>query len=458
MAGQDGLGGGLTVLGGGVAGLAIGFYARQLGLPVTIYEARERAGGLCSTYEHHGFLFDSGAHRLHDKDPDITGDVRRLLGDALCVVDRPSKIFDDGRLIDFPFRLRDLLWHLGPGAIARSAVDMARVRVANRHAVPASFEDLAVQKYGRTIADRFLLNYSRKLWGHPCDTLSPRVSGGRLNGLDLRRFVIDTALGRQRDGRGIDGTFYYPSRGIGMLSDALAKGAGPDAIRTGARVERLRHDNRRIREVVVEGLGSVAVETVASTVPVEQLVAMLDPPAPVAVLDLARTLTHRDLILVALFLRRDSVTSAATVYFPDPSVAFTRVTEPRNRSAAMSPPGHTSLVAEIPCSAGEPLWSADDAELVEVVWKPLERLGWVSAGENVGSTVVRLRHAYPVLLLEIEEAVGAVRNYLGRFENLALAGRSGRFEYSWVHDMLRHGKDIAASCVAQRRRLGAGVA
>ncbi|HEX7485452.1 MAG TPA: hypothetical protein VF332_04825, partial [Vicinamibacterales bacterium] len=231
---------------------------------------------------------------------------------------------------------------------------------------------------------------------------------------------------------------------------ALAQGCGPDAIRTGMEVRRLCHDNTRIRAVVVEGLGRVAVDAVASTLPVERLLAMMDPPPAEGILDLAQKLMHRDLILVALFLRREYVTSAATVYFPDPAIAFTRVTEPRNRSAAMSPPGHTSLVAEIPCNSGEPRWSADDADLVGLVRRPLEQIGWIRQGELLRSQVVRLRRAYPVLSLELENSLGAVLRYLGGFENLTLAGRSGRFEYGWIHDMLRHGKDIVASSATGR--------
>ena len=42
----------------------------------------------------------------------------------------------------------------------------------------ARFE-AAYRRYGPALASRFLLNYSHKLWGVPCDRLSTRVSGGR---------------------------------------------------------------------------------------------------------------------------------------------------------------------------------------------------------------------------------------------------------------------------------------
>ena len=80
----------LTILGAGITGLAVGSYARRHGVPATIFEAQPRPGGLSVTFEHEGFLFDSGAHRFHDKDPSITRDVRGLLGDDLRVVIGPA--------------------------------------------------------------------------------------------------------------------------------------------------------------------------------------------------------------------------------------------------------------------------------------------------------------------------------------------------------------------------------
>jgi protoporphyrinogen oxidase len=437
----------MAVLGGGVAGLGVGFYARRCGLETTVFEARDRVGGLSVTFGQERFLFDSGAHRIHDKDPEVTRDIQDLLGASLLVVDRPSMIFDDGRLMRFPFQLTDVLRHLGPGMVAQGALDLAAARVAAPD--PDSFAGLAVNRYGRTLAKRFLLGYSRKLWGIPCERLSARVSGARLRGLDLRQFLLQSLLGRGGDRRSADGTFYYPVRGIGMLAEALARGCGPGAVHTNAEVLRLAHEGRRVRTIEVKGVGRRPVDAVTSTLPLDRLLAVMDPPPPERILRLAQGLTHRNLVLVGLFLEKPSVTRAATVYFPDPRVPFTRVTEPRNRSEAMSPPGHTSLVAEIPCGAADPLWGADDADLVELVQRHLAGIGWVRAPEVIGSRVVRLPHAYPVLSLDVERSLGAITGYLDGLTNLTLAGRNGRFEYGWIHNMLRSAKDLAESSIAR---------
>ena len=78
---------------------------------------------------------------------------------------------------------------------------------------------------------------------------------------------------------------------------------------------------------------------------------------------MADSIRYRQVRLVVLLLDRESVTRAATVYFPSSEFEFTRLSEPRNRSTDMSPLGKTSLLAEIPCHEEEEIWRADDQSL-----------------------------------------------------------------------------------------------
>ena len=70
----------ISILGGGLAGLAVGHFARKHGFTFRIYEAGDEVGGNCRTFCRGDFRFDSGAHRFHDKDAAITNEIRRLLG------------------------------------------------------------------------------------------------------------------------------------------------------------------------------------------------------------------------------------------------------------------------------------------------------------------------------------------------------------------------------------------
>ncbi len=438
----------LTVLGGGPAGLAVGYYARKAGLDCAVLEAGERVGGNCITYRHGDFRFDSGAHRFHDKDAEITGDVCDLLGDELKLIEVPSYIYSGAGLVDFPLAPLNLMKRLGPAVFAKAAGEVLASRIGGR--APASnFEEFALATYGPTIAGRFLLNYSRKLWGVPCDRLSPDVAGKRLSGLGLAAFLAEAVGGALVRDRHVDGRFWYPRLGYGQIAEALAAACGPEVVRLRSRVTRIRHDGDRITSIEINGSENLAAGEVVSTLPLDLFLRMLDPPPETSVLEGTRGMRYRNVILAAFFLDRPRVNDAGSIYFPDDEFPFTRVYEPRNRSALMAPPGRTSLVAEIPCDASDAAWGMDDAALLDLVRRPLARIGWLRDSEILDATVKRLPYAYPVLETGYEARVEAIHRYLSRFGNLQFSGRSGKFLYSWLHEMLRFGKDIVAESVAQ---------
>jgi protoporphyrinogen oxidase len=434
----------LSILGGGPAGLAAGYFAARESIPFVIYERGERPGGCCVTLQHGAHRFDSGAHRIHDRDSSASAELLRLLDGELARVDVPSLIHTGGRLVPFPLSPLAVVPSLGLRTAARALCDLVRARLPRR-ARDTSFEEFAVRRYGRTLAERFLLGYSEKLWGVPCRQLSPEIAGRRLKGIDVRLLLRELSGGRRRRTEHLEGPFFYPSRGIGAVTSRLAAVCGAERIRTGARVTRLVHDGDRIRAVELNGRELAEVDQVVSSLPLSELVQMLDPAVPDELLALARRLRYRSLILVALFLRRARVLEAATLYFPDRSYPFTRVYEPKVRSRLMSPPDRTCLVAELPCFDEDELARTPDSELVSTVSASLVRSGLVAEREVEGSVVHRMSHAYPVLELGSEARAARLLEHLGRFDNLRVTGRNGRFIYAWVDDMMRLGKELVQS-------------
>jgi len=54
----------VVVIGGGVAGLSAGIYAKKCGFDVTILESNTTAGGYCTAWRRNGYLFEGGMHWL----------------------------------------------------------------------------------------------------------------------------------------------------------------------------------------------------------------------------------------------------------------------------------------------------------------------------------------------------------------------------------------------------------
>jgi protoporphyrinogen oxidase len=222
----------------------------------------------------------------------------------------------------------------------------------------------------------------------------------------------------------------------------MAAVCGAENLRTSSRITALAHENNRVTAIEIGGGERVAVDRVVSSLPLPLVVRGLWPAAPARVRELAAGLRYRDLLLVVLFLDRPSVTSYASVYFPDGAFPFTRISEPRNRSPLMSPPGKTSLIVEIPCQREDAFWSKTDARLAEHVREDLARIGWIREGDLIGHEVRRIPSAYPILTVDHEAIVAQIADYLRGFENLRLCGRNGLFAYLHLHDVMRDGQHI----------------
>jgi protoporphyrinogen oxidase len=423
----------IAILGGGPAGLAAAHYAREASLPFELFEASHEVGGNCRTIRFGEFLVDTGAHRLHDRDAETTRIARDLLGDRLLSVDAPSQLHYGGRLIDFPLAPLDLSRKLPLRTLARIARENIALRVGGG-ARGESFGELARSTYGETLASIALLEYSRKLWGRDPDTLVPEVAGTRLARLDLRTFLVESFGDRRRARRHLDGSFLYPANGIGELFSRMGSSGGA-RVHTGAAVRALHHDGARIVGVEVDGSAAIEPSHVIDTLPLGIAASLLRPAPPEDVLAAARAIGFRHLRLCVVMLSRERFSPNASIYFPDAAIPFTRLYEPKNRSAAMAPKGATSLVLEVPCERSDRLWQLDaEAFCASIVDALVGALG-VDRREIIETHDLLVPNAYPVLEIAAVAHVARLHEYFARFENHTLVGRNARFRYSSIHDM-----------------------
>ena len=429
----------LTILGAGPAGLAVAHYATRAGLSATLFERADEVGGLCRTRQCGLHRYDAGAHRFHDRDADVTADVRALLGSRLVTVEAPSRIYDGRRFVDFPPTPLGMLLSGGVGQMARIGIDLVRSRRAARECV--SFADFAIARFGETLARRFLINYSEKLWGLPAEQLSPDVATRRLSGMTLRSLVVELVAPRRKTSH-IDGGFLYPLGGYGELPAALATGLPAGSVRTRHDVVGLDvRDDRIVRVRFADRPPVDVADRLVATLPLTVVVRLLGSAVPVAAREAAMRLRFRSVRLVFLRLARARVSTSASIYLPDPALCVARVSEPKNRSAHMAPPHETGLVAEVPCFRGDALYELPDATLVERVTDELVRTGLVAHGDVVESRHHLLPNAYPVYALGWSRTVAEVVAGVGAIRNLDLLGRGGLFFYSHLHDQMRLAKD-----------------
>jgi protoporphyrinogen oxidase len=439
----------LTILGGGPAGLGVAHYAHQQGLGLSLYERAAELGGLCRTFVSGDHRYDSGAHRFHDRDPEVTADLRRLLGDQLLQVEATSQIFDRGRFINFP--PTPINWLLGNGWREATSLGAEVVKARWRPRPERTFEDVAVNRYGERLAHRLLISYSEKLWGLPASQLAPEVATRRLSGLGLRTLLFELCRYPRRRAH-LDGAFLYPRSGYGAIPEALTRGLPPDRLHTGREVAGFEVSGQRITAVrFADGSTAAVAGRLVSTLPLTVLVRCLGDHLPESVRTAAGRLRFRHVRLVFLRLGIPRHSKSATLYLPSPELVVSRLSEPKNRSQTMAPDAETALVAEVPCSTGDALAALGDKALVERVIAELAAIQLLSPRDVLSSETRTLPNAYPVYESGYAAHVQHILNALGGFENLDLVGRGGLFWYSHLHDQLRLAKNYVGSLGADGR-------
>jgi len=429
----------LTILGGGPAGLGLAFHAHQSDIPFVLFEKAPEVGGLCRTFRCGQHRYDSGAHRFHDQDPEVTAMLRDLLGDELRPVHAASKVYDRGAFIDFPPTPLNLLRSSSLGEIGRAAWEIAaaRWRGALGARPQASFRDFAVSRFGETLAKRLLLDYSEKLWGLPAGELAPDVATRRLQGMTLGTLLRELLLPNAAATH-IDGTFLYPRRGYGEIAAALDAALPAGAVHTSYEVTRLECRRGSVHRLHFAGHAPVEVSgKVVSTLPLTLLVRLLgDQIAPEAH-RAAAALRFRHLRIVFLRLDQTGVSHHASIYLPDPTLCVSRVSEPKNRSLAMAPAHETGLVAEVPCFAGDAICDMPPEELAARVIGELQQVRLIDRGRVMEWRHHFLANAYPVYELGYAQHVRVIQEALAAIDNVETLGRGGLFLYGSLHDQLR---------------------
>ena len=431
-------------MGAGPAGLTAAYELLKRGVPVTIVEKDpEQVGGLARTVEHNGYRFDIGGHRFFSKNGEVEDLWTEILGSEMLDRGRLSRIYYRGRFFAYPIKAVNALWNLGPveGFLCLASYARARLQPVKD---PKTLEDWVRNQFGWRLFSIFFKTYTEKVWGISTKELSADWAAQRIKSLDLW-VVLRTALlpHRKSSRRGdvvttlID-SFRYPRLGPGQMWERVAEisAAKGHPVLLGRSVTRIHHEAGRVTSVVTE-TDDGKTETYRGTdfissIPIRELVAKLDPPAPDNVRHAADRLGYRDFISVALMINRPNVFPDNWIYIHDPGVRVGRIQNFKNWSPDMvSDQSTTCLGLEYFCFEGDGLWKMEDSKLIDLAKRELAQLGICSAEDVFEGVVVRQQKAYPVYDDAYQAHVADVRDWLAiELPNLHLAGRNGMHKYN----------------------------
>jgi protoporphyrinogen oxidase len=404
------------VLGGGVTGLS---FANFLDAKDYLVIERDRSlGGYCKSTRKEGFVWDCAGHYFHFRDAALRDYLlaRMPPGSAREIV-REARIHYKGSLIDFPFQTNI---HQLPREEFLDCLYDLYFRATDRPC--RSFRDMVYTRFGRSIAEKFLVPYNRKLYACDLDTLDADAMG---------RFFPQTTVDdvirnfKVHSGRSYNSTFLYPESGAMQFVTALLHDLDPGHLATGEAALGIDPD-----EKIVETAGRrIRYRHLISTVPFPDLLRLLSWQADV------RCLTWSKVLVFNLGFDAKGPRGIHWIYFPEEQYRFYRVGFYDNLLGA----GRMSLYVEIALAQND---EVDPGREREAVLRGLERAGIVRGQNLVCSETLLLDPAYVHISGPARRFFEETDRVL-RSKGIYSIGRYGGWKYCSLEDNLLEAKGLA---------------
>jgi len=239
----------VAIIGAGITGLTAAFYLKRKGIPVTVFEAGSRAGGVIQSLRENGFLAEFGPNTLLETSPKIPQLVRDLNLEPRRLYTNPSAknryIVRGGKPVAMPSSPLGFLTTKIFSARAKLAVLREPFVPPRRDGADESVADFVTRRLNREFLDRAVDALVAGVYAGSPEKLSVRHALPRLFEQEqkygsLIRGQIFGAKDRKKSGevaRSKARMFSF-DEGLQVLPDALAAKLG-DSLKLNSRVIKL---------------------------------------------------------------------------------------------------------------------------------------------------------------------------------------------------------------------------
>ena len=220
------------VIGAGMSGLSfassIRAEAARRGRPVPevlVLEADSEPGGYCKTVVKDGFVWDYSGHFFHFKHKEIEEWLRARMPGEIKTVEKKSYVRFKGLDVDFPFQKNI---HQLPHADFIECLHDLYFRAQQGDGLAKNFSEMLFQRFGRGIAERFLIPYNEKLYACDLATLDVDAMGRFFPHADIADIIRNM---KAADNASYNASFTYPRGGAIQYVNALLSDLPEDAVR-----------------------------------------------------------------------------------------------------------------------------------------------------------------------------------------------------------------------------------
>lgn len=435
----------IAVVGGGISGLAAAWkLVQQPGVRVSIYEARDRVGGVLHTEVADGWVIEHGPESFLAMKPRGIG-LARELGleprfQATNPANRGSFIMKGGRLHPMPEGLTGLIpSQFGPMMRTRLVSPLGKLRMGLDYLIPPRKDD-ADESLGSFVRRRL----GRDVYEHLIEPLMAGIYSGNGDELSLQATFPQLRAAEREHGGLIKGVlaqkkaqqarpighqapigFLSFRNGIGELVDALEgriRAAGGEIHLNTPVTGIARTGNDRY--ALVTPAGVVNVDGIILAAPVHVQADLLDSLAPDAAAAMRDIPQVSSAVVMLGYEKTASDKPPASYGYLSPRAEkrpVKAITWMSSKWEGRAPDGHFLVRGFLGRAGDEQVLNASDDDLVRMVRDEIADTAAIQ-GEPVLMRVVRLNAASPQYTLGHLERVARIDAAVAGIPGLAIAG------------------------------------
>lgn len=214
------------IIGAGISGLS---YAAATDGDYVVIEAENEIGGYCKTIYKDGFVWDYSGHFFHFQHGELRDYVMQNIStDEMLTVQKHTQILYKDRHVDFPFQMN--IHQLEQDEFIDCLYDLFTIPEGARS---DTFKQMLYAKFGRSIAEKFLIPYNTKLYATDLDRLDVDAMGRFFPYADKEQIVRNF---RDPEGKSYNATFLYPKQGCIRIVNSVASHVDKGRVSLGERV------------------------------------------------------------------------------------------------------------------------------------------------------------------------------------------------------------------------------
>lgn len=405
------------IIGAGISGFS---YAAFCGHnDYLILEQSDKIGGYCKTTERNGYVWDYSGHFFHFKDQEIEQFIaQNISAEDLLTIYKHTQIRYKDRLIDYPFQMN--IHQLPQQEFIECLYDL----FVNPTVSYTNFKEMLYAKFGKSIADKFLIPYNTKLYACDLNTLD-KDAMGRFFPYAEKEQIIRNFKASNNDT--YNATFVYPKHGAIQYVDSLATHVNKASIRLNQAVVNIQPD---AHIVTLQSGEQIHYDRLISTIPFPKLIALTGE-------TIHPSLSWNQVLVFNIGFDKQGLDSTNHwIYFPENKYCFYRVGF------------YSNILNANRCSLYVELGFAKDAQVQPGEWynrvlRDLEEAQIISPDMKVvDHEAIIMDPAYVHVSAEATRYVAEQKTALEK-DDIYTIGRYGSWTYCSIEDNIKEAKALA---------------